>query len=116
MVGITENYLHHYIYMSPKLYAQFILKKEQKMNTIFANTKELTEEQENTLGKTILKDKDSISSVEFNSVATSIFSEVMDNLRLVVWVLIIAAGLLALVVLYNLSNTNISERVRNLLL
>ena len=38
----------------------------------------------------------------------------MDNMGLVVWVLIIAAGLLALVVLYNLSNTNISERVREL--
>lgn len=113
VVGITENYLHHYIYMSPKLYAH-LYQEEAKMNTIFANTKELTEEQENALGKTILEDKDSISSVEFNSVATSIFSEVMDNMRLVVWVLIIAAGLLALVVLYNLSNTNISERIREL--
>ncbi len=113
VVGITENYLHHYIYMSPKLYEQ-LYQEEAKMNTIFANTKELTEEQENALGKTILEDKDSISSVEFNSVATSIFSEVMDNMRLVVWVLIIAAGLLALVVLYNLSNTNISERIREL--
>jgi len=113
VVGITENYLLHYIYMSPKLYEQ-LYQEEAKMNTIFANTKELTEEQENALGKTILEDKDSISSVEFNSVATSIFSEVMDNMGLVVWVLIIAAGLLALVVLYNLSNTNISERVREL--
>lgn len=113
VAGITENYLHHYIYMSPKLYEQ-LYQEGAKLNTIFANTKELTEEQENALGKTILKDKDSISSVEFNSVATSIFSEVMDNLALVVWVLIIAAGLLALVVLYNLSNTNISERVREL--
>lgn len=113
VVGITENYLQHYIYMSPKLYEQ-LYQEEAKMNTIFANTKELTEEQENALGKTILEDKDSISSVEFNSVATSIFSEVMDNMGLVVWVLIIAAGLLALVVLYNLSNTNISERVREL--
>lgn len=113
VAGITENYLHHYIYMSPKLYEQ-LYQEGAKLNTIFANTKELTEEQENILGKTILKDKDSISSVEFNSVATSIFSEVMDNLALVVWVLIIAAGLLALVVLYNLSNTNISERVREL--
>lgn len=113
VVGITENYLLHYIYMSPKLYEQ-LYQEEARMNTIFANTKELTEEQENALGKTILEDKDSISSVEFNSVATSIFSEVMDNMGLVVWVLIIAAGLLALVVLYNLSNTNISERVREL--
>lgn len=113
VVGITENYLYHYIYMSPKLYEQ-LYEEEVKLNTIYANTEELTEEQENALGKAILKDKDSISSVEFNSVATTIFSEVMENMALVVWVLIIAAGLLALVVLYNLSNTNISERIREL--
>lgn len=113
VVGITENYLLHYIYMSPKLYKQ-LYQEEAKLNTIFANTVELSEEQENALGKAILADKDNISSVEFNSVATTIFSEVMDNMALVVWVLIIAAGLLALVVLYNLSNTNISERIREL--
>lgn len=113
VVGITENYLLHYIYMSPKLYKQ-LYQEEAKFNTIFANTGELTEEQENALGKAILIDEDNISSVEFNSMATSIFSEVMDNMGLVVWVLIMAAGLLALVVLYNLSNTNISERIREL--
>ncbi len=113
VVEITENYLLHYIYMSPKLY-QELYQEEAKFNTIFADTEELTEEQENALGKAILEDKDSISSVEFNSIATNIFSEVMDNMALVVWVLIIAAGLLALVVLYNLSNTNISERIREL--
>ncbi|MCI9246525.1 MAG: ABC transporter permease [Clostridia bacterium] len=113
VVGITENYLLHYIYMSPKLYEQ-LYREEVKVNTVFANTEELTEEQENVLGKAILADKDNISSVQFNSVTTTIFSEVMDNMALVVWVLIIAAGLLALVVLYNLSNTNISERMREL--
>ena len=112
VVGITENYLLHYIYMSPKLYKQ-LYGEEVKLNTIFANTEELTEEQENVLGKAILEDKNNISSVQFNSVTTTIFSEVMDNMALVVWVLIIAAGLLALVV-YNLSNTNISERMREL--
>lgn len=113
VVGITENYLLHYIYMSPKLYEQ-LYGEEVKVNTVFASTEELTEEQENVLGKAILADKDNISSVQFNSVTTTIFSEVMDNMALVVWVLIIAAGLLALVVLYNLSNTNISERMREL--
>lgn len=113
VAGITENYLLHYIYMSPKLYKQ-LYEEEVKLNTIFANTEELTKEQENALGRAILEDKNYISSVQFTSVTTNIFSEVMDNMALVVWVLIIAAGLLALVVLYNLSNTNISERIREL--
>ncbi len=113
IVGITENYLSHYIYMAPELY-QKIYQEEIKSNTILAITEELTEEQEDILGKEILKNKEDISSVVFTSMTTTIFSEVMDNMALVVWVLIIAAGLLALVVLYNLSNTNISERIREL--
>ncbi len=39
---------------------------------------------------------------------------VMDKMQLVVYILIIAAGLLAFAVLYNLSNVNISERIREL--
>ena len=44
----------------------------------------------------------------------SIFDDVMDNMTFVVWILIISAGLLAFVVLYNLANVNISERIREL--
>ena len=110
---ITENYLRHYIYMTQELYEK-LYQKEIKPNTILSITDNLTQEQENDLGKEILKDKDAISGVSFTSTTTDIFSEVMDNMGMVVWILIIAAGLLALVVLYNLSNTNISERIREL--
>jgi len=113
VVGITENYLSHYIYMAPQLYSK-LYEQTMRPNTILAITEKLTEEQEDVLGKEILKNNKNISSVVFTSMTTTIFSEVMDNMALVVWVLIIAAGLLALVVLYNLSNTNISERIREL--
>lgn len=110
---ITENYLQHYIYMSPSLY-ETLYHEEMKPNVILVITDELSEEQENALGKTILENKEVISAVSFTSAATDIFATVMDNMNFVVWILIIAAGLLALVVLYNLSNTNISERIREL--
>lgn len=110
---ITENYLQHYIYMSPSLY-EALYHEEIKPNTMLAVTGYLSEEQENVLGKAILENKEAISAVSFTSAATDIFATVMDNMNFVVWVLIIAAGLLALVVLYNLSNTNISERIREL--
>lgn len=48
------------------------------------------------------------------SVTEDIFADVMENMDLVVWILIIAAGLLAFVVLYNLLNANITERIREL--
>lgn len=55
-----------------------------------------------------------ISKVTFMSQTKSIFDDVMDNMTFVVWILIISAGLLAFVVLYNLANVNISERIREL--
>ena len=113
VVGITENYLYHYMYMSPELYEE-LYQEEMKPNTIFALTDNLSEAQEDVLGKKLLTNENSVSSVVFTSVSEGIFTEVMNNMTLVVWILIIAAGLLVLVVLYNLSNTNISERIREL--
>lgn len=113
VANITGNYLMHYIYMSPKQYKK-LYKKDIKVNTIFTNTIELSQEEQNNLGAKILEDKDNISGVTLVSNTQNIFKEVMDNMDFVVWVLIIAAGLLAFVVLYNLANTNISERIREL--
>ena len=113
VTAITENYLLHYIYMSPTLYEQ-LYQEEMKPNTILAITEELSEEQEDTLGKSILEDKENISGVSFTSATTDMFEDVMNNMSLVVFILIVAAGMLALLVLYSLSNTNISERIREL--
>lgn len=110
---ITENYLLHYIYMSPTLYEQ-LYQEEIKPNTILTITEELSEEQEEALGKSILEDKENISGVSFTSATTDMFEDVMNNMSLVVFILIVAAGMLALLVLYSLSNTNISERIREL--
>ena len=110
---ITENYIMHYLYMSPELY-NTIFDTKIESNVILAKTNEMTEEQENSLGETLLQDEDNISGVTFISSTADIFEEVMENMDMVVWILIIAAGLLALVVLYNLLNANISERIREL--
>lgn len=110
---ITENYILHYLYISPELYNQ-IYDTRIDYNVILAKTNELTEEQENNLGRTLLEDKDNISGVSFTSDSSNMITVVMDNMDAVVWILIIAAGLLALVVLYNLLNSNISERIREL--
>ena len=110
---ITENYIMHYLYMSPELY-NTIFDTKIESNVILAKTNEMTEEQENSLGGTLLQDEDNISGVTFISSTADIFEEVMENMDMVVWILIIAAGLLALVVLYNLLNANISERIREL--
>lgn len=113
VTAITENYLFHYIYMSPELYKQ-LYEEEIKSNTILAIIPELTLEGEDELGKEILGEEDYISGVTFTSVTTDMFEDVMNNMSLVVFILIVAAGMLAFLVLYSLSNTNISERIREL--
>lgn len=110
---ITENYIFHYLYMSTDLYNQ-IYDTRIDYNVVLAKTNQITEEQEDNLGRTLLEDKDNISGVSFTSDSSDMITVVMDNMDAVVWILIISAGLLALVVLYNLLNSNISERIREL--
>ncbi len=113
--GITRNYLMHYMYISPEYY-ESIFGEKVKYNTILLKEQsevKKSEESENKLGKKILENFN-ISKVTFMSQTKSIFDEVMDNMTFVVWILIISAGLLAFVVLYNLANVNISERIREL--
>ena len=110
---ISENYILHYLYMSPDLY-NTIYDTKIKYNTVLAKTEELTEEDEEQIGKVLLQDEDNLSGVSFTSAASGMLETVMNNMDMVVWILIIAAGMLALVVLYNLLNANISERIREL--
>ena len=111
--NITENYIMHYIYMSPELYNN-IFNTRIESNVILAKTVNMTEEEEAKLGKILLNDSENISGVSFTSASHNMFETVMENMQIVVWILIISAGLLALVVLYNLLNANISERIREL--
>ena len=55
-----------------------------------------------------------VKSLTFLKVNMSRFENMIQSLDLVTWVLIISAGMLAFVVLYNLTNVNISERIREI--
>lgn len=113
--AITENYLYHYIYMTDELFNELYGANAYKPNTILIkeNTA-ISENDEEEIGRQILSDTERVSGVTFLSKTKDIFRDVMDKMQLVVYILIIAAGLLAFAVLYNLSNVNISERVREL--
>lgn len=111
--AITENYIYHYIYMTPNLYNQ-LYDTRIGYNVVYVNSEDMSENEEDTLGKEILTNSSYISGVTFMSNTENIFAEVMNNMDMVVWILIISAGLLAFVVLYNLLNANITERVREL--
>lgn len=105
--GITENYLYHYIYMDKDLYNQ------DTFNSILIQTDDMTDKEENELSKKI-QEIEGISSITFLSSTRNIFDDTMKNFSFVSLVLIVSAGLLAFVVLYNLATVNISERKREL--
>lgn len=109
---IAENYVSHYIFMNKTTYEQ-LYQKNYDSNVLLTKHVELTEDETNQLATEIM-DKKEISSVSnISSLANSI-QDMMSLLNYVVVILIVAAGLLAFVVLYNLANVNISERIREL--
>lgn len=109
--GIAENYLMHYVYLSTDVYKELF--GESEKNTILINIKDIDEEEKDNLIKELLKDY-RISSAAATTTVIGTATATMENLNYVVLVLIVASGLLAIVVLYNLSNVNISERIREL--
>jgi putative ABC transport system permease protein len=110
--GITENYVSHYIYMPPGLYEK-IYKEKVKYQIITAKTTDVSEEFEDKLSTNMLKNSGA-ASVRFTTGISSHFKDIIGSLNYIVLVLIISAGLLAFVVLYNLTNINISERYREI--
>lgn len=110
--GIVENYIGHYVYMAPGYYKD-IFHVRQVDTALLAKLNDAAPEVEVTLGNELMKDEQ-ITSVTFYSGIAESFQDTIASLSFVVVVLIIAAGMLAFVVLYNLTNVNISERVREI--
>ena len=110
--NIVENYVSHYIYMSKELYTD-LYNENYKTNIILTRNAEMEEEQKSELAKDIIS-KESVTSITQASSMTKYIEDMMGSLNYVVIILIISSGLLAFVVLYNLANVNISERIREL--
>ena len=112
IVNIAENYISHYVYMSKSLYEK-IYEENCIPNVLLIQDKELTKEQESDLSREIVE-QNQVSTVSLTSTIMTTLDDTMNSLNYVVIILIVSAGLLAFVVLYNLSNVNISERIREL--
>lgn len=110
--NIVENYVSHYVYMTKETYKK-IYNKEFKTNVIFTQNVTLNNEEQDNLAKEIMGMTE-VSGIVNMSTTMKTIDDMMSLLNYVVVVLIVAAGLLAFVVLYNLANVNISERIREL--
>lgn len=110
VIEITENYTFNYIYMNKDYYKE-IFNKEPVYNTILANVKEIQNEED--FSKTLIENE-SIKGISFNTSIKENFDNTIKSLNSVVLIMIISAGALAFIVLYNLTNVNISERIREI--
>ncbi len=110
--GVVENYVGHYVYMSPSYYNE-IFHIRPLDTAVVATMKDPGSSAETSLGNEWME-KDFITSVSFYSGIASSFADTISSLSFIVVVLVIAAGMLAFVVLYNLTNVNISERLREI--
>ena len=106
---IVENYLGHYIYLSPSYYEK-AFNKDIKYNIQLLNFSSKVKDEDELLTK--LMDNEKVINVTLKSKMKSI-GEAAD-LGLVMLVIIVASGSLAFVVLYNLININVSERIREI--
>lgn len=112
VTGITENYMTHYVYMTPNLYVS-LFDEEPDYNEYFMLMPGVDQRGELVVGNALLE-QPAASGVFYTSYYQDLLSNVLVSLNIVVWVLIISAGALAFVVLYNLNNININERRREL--
>lgn len=112
ITAIAENYLNHYVYLTPATYEQ-VLGKAPVMNQLFLKLSDMEEPEQEALAKRLLSE-DMVKSLMYVSELQEKVANMMRSLDLVIWVLIASAGLLAFVVLYNLNNISIMERRREL--
>ena len=110
VTGIAENYAMHFIYISPELY-QNSFGETAEFNMLLLNTAENCNHE--TLSQRLIAGGD-ILGISYTADGAASFIDTMKSLDSIVWVLILSAGALAFIVMYNLVNINVNERLREL--
>ncbi|MDO5733570.1 MAG: FtsX-like permease family protein [Eubacteriales bacterium] len=109
----TENYIQHYAYMSPRAYSRMSYKQAEFNSVYYSYVKDLEQSDRDTAATDILA-KDHVLSVKTMSSLKTEVTDMISSIGAVVSVLVLTAATLAFIVLYNLSNINVTERVREI--
>ena len=109
--GIMENYVAQYVLMSPAVY-ESAMGEAPSYATLLANVAEGDDVRE-VFSDDVLA-MDGVKTVTYNDETINSYRSMLKSVDSVVVVLVVAAALLAFVVLYNLTNINITERVREI--
>lgn len=110
--GICECYIYSYVYMSPST-CRNVYDKDFKFNMVLANAPNMTDEKESEISTDYLNNDDVIAVNVVSSNVKS-FEDMISSMKLVTLVLVVCAGALCMVVLYNLTNINLAERKREI--
>lgn len=108
--GIFENFVYNYIMIAPETYSSQLAKKLD-YKSVYVNFKEELDIHETAA---ILMNQEGVSSVTVNQDTRDRFDSMMGSMNYVVLLVIICAAALAFIVLYNLTNINITERIREI--
>ena len=112
VAGITENYVGHFIYMDQASY-QKIYGKQTSANSYLVQLKNPSTQQVQTVSQDLM-DLAAVKAVSQNASMISLFNSVAKSLDTTMMILVVVSILLAIVILYNLTNINVAERIREL--
>lgn len=111
VVGVAENYIGHSAFMSPAAYED-AFGVVPNPNEAFVETP--VAEQDRAAFTETVQEAGGVKTVSFNDETIDSYRTALKSVNMVVVVLIVAAALLAFIVLYNLTNINIAERMREI--
>ena len=110
--AITEHYVGHFVYMNQATYEE-IYGQAPKMNTYLVQLKDKSEvNTERVAGE--FMDQAAVSGLVQNASTIQLFESFADSLNQTMAILVLVSVLLAIVILYNLTNINVAERIREL--
>lgn len=110
--GICECYLYGYVYMTPSTYRN-VFGKDVEYNMLLAHAPNMTNELESKISSDYLS-RDDVDAVSIMTTAISSFEDMISSMKMITVILVVCAGALAIVVLYNLTNINLAERKREI--
>ena len=112
VAGITENYVGHFVYMDQASY-QKIYGKRTSANSYLVQLKNPSTRQVQTVSRDMMA-LVAVKAVRQNASMISLFNSVAKSLDTTMMILVVVSILLAIVILYNLTNINVAERIREL--
>jgi putative ABC transport system permease protein len=115
VTGVTEQYVSHFVYMTPALYegAYGEVPVYNQVLAVSGLIGDGDDSERDALSQRLLA-REGVTTVQFTDDITSSFDDMLESLDSVVYILILSAAILAFIVLYNLTNINVTERQREI--